>query len=166
MTEPSPRRRGPGFGEIIGLLALVISGIGVWISWQSISREGPTKIVEERQAIPLVLRGRVMDDGRTMVISPVEESHALQSLTISFPQSGSDVEVGSDGEISARAVENAINDADKPEGVQRAKVRLTARYVEAGRDRRSSGDYLLRYRWAGGGLFSGRSLRLEGISRS
>ena len=36
---------------------------------------------------------------------------------------------------------------------------------EAGKDRRASGNYVLRYRWEGGGLFGGRSLRLTGFSR-
>ena len=44
-------------------------------------------------------------------------------------------------------------------------VRIDARYVEAGTDRRANGTYVLRYRWEGGGLFGGRSLRLVGLSR-
>ena len=101
-----------------------------------------------------------------MVISPVEQTHALQSLTINFPHSASVVDVGSDGELSARAVENAMNDAEKAKDVQRVTVRLSARYVEAGRDRQRSDEYSLRYRWEGGGLFSSRSLRLVGLSRA
>ena len=41
-------------------------------------------------------------------------------------------------------------------------VRIAARYVEMGTDRRGGGTYVLRYRWEGGGLFGGRSLRLVG----
>ena len=37
-------------------------------------------------------------------------------------------------------------------------VRIDARYVEAGTDRRGGGSYVLRYKWEGGGLFGGRSL--------
>jgi hypothetical protein len=44
-------------------------------------------------------------------------------------------------------------------------VRIDARYVEMGKDRRASGSYVLRYRWEGGGLLGGRSLRLTGLSR-
>jgi len=44
-------------------------------------------------------------------------------------------------------------------------VRIDARYVEMGKDRRGGGNYVLRYKWEGGGLFGGRSLRLVGLSR-
>jgi hypothetical protein len=44
-------------------------------------------------------------------------------------------------------------------------IRIDAHYVEMGRDRRGGGNYVLRYRWEGGGLFSGRSLRLVGLSK-
>src|SRR5205085_1183196 len=40
-----------------------------------------------------------------------------------------------------------------------------AHYVEMGADRRGGGTYVLRYRWEGGGLFGGRSVRLVGLSR-
>ena len=42
---------------------------------------------------------------------------------------------------------------------------IDSRYVEMGKDRRSSGTYTLRYMWKGGGLFGGRTLHLVGISR-
>src|SRR3954466_3542830 len=104
MTDPKPRRRWIGFGELIALAALAVSAAGVWISWQSISGSSgdkPTRVVEQKQSIPLVLRGRSEDDGRKLVISPVEGSHALQSLTLSVPTSGAVIEVGSDGELSS-----------------------------------------------------------------
>jgi hypothetical protein len=168
MSDPQQRRRWISFGELIAVAALLVSALGVWVSWKSVSRaepDKPTRIVEQRQAIPLVLRGRVSDEGRAITVSPVEESHTLESLTISFPQSGSSIDIGPDGEFSARAVENAINDADRPKGNQRTRVRISARYVEAGSDKRATGAYVLTYRWEGGGLFSGRSLRLVELRR-
>ena len=44
-------------------------------------------------------------------------------------------------------------------------VRIAAHYVEMGADRRGGGSYVLRYRWEGGGLFGGRSLRILGLGR-
>ena len=44
-------------------------------------------------------------------------------------------------------------------------MRLVARYVEMGKDKRGGGNYMLRYRWEGGGLLGGRSLRLVGLSK-
>ena len=83
MSEKSDRerRRLITLGEIIAFAALVVSAIGVWISWKTNDRQGPTRVIEQRQAIPLTLRARAIDDGRTLEISPVESSHALESLT-------------------------------------------------------------------------------------
>jgi hypothetical protein len=45
-------------------------------------------------------------------------------------------------------------------------VRIAARYVENGSDRRGGGTYVLRYKWEGGGLFGGRSIHLLGLSKA
>ena len=93
------RLRWVTLGEAIALAALIISGIGVWLSWKGSSEEkSPTTIVEQRQAIPLALRGRARSDGRALEIMPVEDSHALQSLTVA-PQGAKPIEFGSDGEL-------------------------------------------------------------------
>ena len=47
-----------------------------------------------------------------------------------------------------------------------AKIRIDARYVEAGEDRRGGGNYMLTYRWKDGGILGGRSVRLERLSRT
>jgi hypothetical protein len=153
-------------GEAIALAALIISGIGVWLSWKGSSEEkSPTTIVERRQAIPLALRGRAQSDGRSLEIMPVEDSHALQSLTLAA-QGAKPIELGSDGELSARDLENALGaSAPDGKGTHRARVRIAVRYVEAGADKSATGSYLITYRWEGGGLFGGRSLRLVGLSR-
>ncbi|HEU4809849.1 MAG TPA: hypothetical protein VFS69_04240 [Sphingomicrobium sp.] len=161
------RRRWITVGELIALAALVVSAFGVWISWKNSGGEdGPTKIVEQRQPIPLTLRGKREDDGERLEISPVEPSHALQSLTVTIP-GARPILVGSDGELDSDDVQSALGDREK-EAKNRTlsvRVRIDTRYVEMGKDRRSSGTYTLRYMWKGGGLFGGRSLHLVGISR-
>jgi hypothetical protein len=160
------RLRWVTLGEAIALAALIISGIGVWLSWKGSSEErSPTTIVERRQAIPLALRGHARSDGRSLEIMPVEDSHALQSLTVA-PQGVKPIELGSDGELSARDLQNALGEsAPDGKGTHRARVRIAARYVEAGADKSTTGSYVISYRWEGGGLFGGRSLRLVGLSR-
>src|SRR3954452_21855502 len=102
MSEsPSERRRRLiNLGELIALAPLIVSAVGVWIAWKSSSHDKPTPVVEQRQAIPLTLRGKREDDGTRLEISPVESSHALESLrvTISGMQP---IDVGSDGELQA-----------------------------------------------------------------
>lgn len=162
--ERARRRRWINLGEFIALGALVISGLGLWINWQE-RKTGPTEVIEKAQAIPLVLRGKAENDGRELVISPVEDAHALESLSVVLA-GGKTVELGSDGELDAGAVEGAIPDTDDRKGEGRISARIAARYVEAGSERRSTHNYVIRYRWEGGGLFSDKSLRLTGLTRA
>jgi hypothetical protein len=164
MTDERTRRRWINLGELVAIAALIVSAIGVWIAWKSSSEDKPTRVVEQRQPIPLTLRGKPQDDERRLEISPVEASHALESLTVTI-KGASPIEVGSDGELDASAVETALSDRKEDKGAYSVPVRIDARYVEMGKDRRVSGNYVLRYRWEGGGIFGGRSLRLTGLSR-
>ncbi|MFL6735971.1 MAG: hypothetical protein ACJ8F4_02790 [Sphingomonas sp.] len=165
-TESQRRRRWITLGELIALAALAVSAVGVWISWKSSDKDGQTKIVEQRQSIPLSLRAKREDDGRRLEISPVETGHALQSLTVTIAGS-SPISVGSDGELVSSDVEPALSGHDKEpkDRVLSVRVRIDARYVEMGKDRRSTGTYSLRYLWKGAGLFGGRSLHLVSLSR-
>ena len=164
MTDEKTRRRWINFGELIAIAALAVSAFGVWIAWKSSSEDKPTRVVEQRQAIPLTLRGTVQNDGRTLVIEPVEQSHALESLTLTI-KGASPIELGSDGKLDASSVESAIGNKDEAKGAHSLPVKIAARYVEMGKDRRGGGSYVLRYRWEGGGLFGGRSVRLTGFGR-
>ena len=169
MSEPSDtegrkrsRLRWITLGEAIAIAALIISGLGLWHELNK--RDEKPVVVERHTSIPLTLRGRARDDGRSLEIAPIENSHTLQSLTITV--SRSKIELGSDGELQVRALENALG---KPTGdekqVHRMRVGVEARYVEAGADKTATGSYMLTYRWEDGGLFGGRSLRLVSFNR-
>jgi hypothetical protein len=166
MSTQEPRRRWVSLGELIALAALIVSAVGVWIAWKSSSEDKTTRVVEQRQSIPLTLRGRREDGGARLEISPVESSHALQSLTVTLPNA-SPISVGSDGELQASDVQSALtgHDKDPRDRTLSVRVRIDARYVEMGKDRRASASYTLRYLWKGGGLFGGRSLHLVSLSR-
>ena len=164
--DPRERRRWVTLGEIIAVAALIVSALGVWISWKGSDDKGPTRVVEQRQAIPLTLRSNRQDDGTRLAISPVEPSHALESLTVKIA-GASPISLGSDGELSANDVASALGTREnEPKNATRSiRARIDARYVEAGQERTSSGNYTLRYQWKGGGLFGGRSLHLVSLSR-
>ena len=153
-------------GEAIAIAALIVSAFGVWISWKSDGEDkAQTTVVERRQAIPLALRGEALRDGRSLEISPIEDSHALQTLTVT-PAGAEPIDLGNDGELSARSLENALGkNAASGKGTHRVPVRIAAKYVEAGADKSATGSYVISYRWDGGGLFGGRSLRIVGLSR-
>jgi hypothetical protein len=165
-SESARRRRWINLGELIALCALIVSALGVWISWTSSGTEQRTEVVERRQSIPLTLRAKREDDGTRLEISPVESSHALESLKITLPGT-KPIEVGSDGELAASDVEAALSrhENEPKDRTLSVRAKIEARYVEAGKDRTAVGNYTLRYQWKGGGLFGGRSLHLVGLSR-
>jgi hypothetical protein len=166
MTDRQTRRRLISLGELIALAALIVSAIGVWIAWKSSNEDKPTRVVEQRTAVPLTLRGMANADGSTLTISPVDAGHALESATVTI-KGASAIELGSDGRLQASDVQAALKNREKEDKDRTYSVtaRIDVHYVEMGADRRSAGNYVLRYRWEGGGLFSGRSLRLVGLSR-
>ena len=170
MTEKPPtdaqiRRRWINLGEFVAVAGLLISALALWNSWRGDRGEAETKIVEqEAKPVPLALRGRVEDDGKRLVIAPVESGHALDSLQLSTGDR--QVAVGSDGLVSASEVETLLpGDIDKSRDGQFV-VTVAARYIERGADRTGGGRYTLSYRWVDGGLLGGKSLRLTGLSRS
>ena len=157
------RMRWVTLGEAIAIAALVISGLGLYREWNK-PDDKPTVVEKERASIPLALRGRTQDQGRSMEISPVESSHALESLAISI--GSSKIELGSDGDLSASQVEDALGKVDKDaKGHQRVAAHIAAKYVEAGADKTATGSYTITYKWEGGGFLSGKSLRLVSLSR-
>lgn len=162
-SQRRARLRWVTLGEAIAIAALILSGLGLWHEWNK-RDDGPKVVVEKPTAIPLALRGRATDEGRTFEISPVEDRHALQSLTVTV--AGSKIELGSDGELGASVVEDALGKlVEEGDGRHRVSVRIAAKYVEAGADKTATGSYVLTYKWEGGGLFGDRSLRLVGLSR-
>lgn len=157
------RRRWINLGEFVAVAGLIISALALWNSWKNSDRPAPAIVEKEPKPIPLALRGEVQNDGKRLVITPVEGSHALDSLQVSA--NGRNVVVGSDGKLSADDVETLLpEDVDKSRDGQFV-VAIDARYVERGHDRRGGARYVLAYRWEDGGLLSGRELRLTGISR-
>src|SRR6476469_7978070 len=142
MSDPESRRRWVSFGELIALAALIVSGVGVWIAWKSTNEDKPTRVVEQRPSVALALRGSADRDGGALTILPADPAHALESLTVTIKGSHP-IDVGSDGRLSASDVQAALKDRDKdPKDVtQRVPVRIDARYVEAGTERRGGGAY-------------------------
>ena len=162
--QPPKRRRWIGFGETIAVIAVVISGLGLYNSWQDGKRE-PTEVVERKAAIPLVLRGQIEDDGRRVVIGPVEDSHALESLNLSLANGGA-IEVGSNGVLTADDVSGALPEDSERKGDGQVIATAITRYVESGEMRSATQRYAIRYRWKGGGLFDDRDLLLTGFRRA
>ena len=165
-AQRKSRLRWITLGEAVAIAALIVSAGGLWLTWKTSDKDsGPTEVVEKRQAVPLALRGKTTDDGRTLEISPVETGHALQSLDVMVAGSSA-IEAGSDGRLDASDLESALGDnAEDGKGTHRVRVRIASKYVEAGADKTATGSYVISYRWEGGGLLGGRSLRFSGFTR-
>lgn len=166
MSDQQTRRRWINLGELIALAALIVSGIGVWIAWKNSNEDKTTRVVEQRSAVPLALRGTTDSRGQTLTIMPADPSHGLESLKVTI-KGAPPIDVGSDGRLAASDVEAALKGREKEakDIARSVPVRIDARYVEAGTDRRAGGAYVLRYKWEGGGLFGGRSVHLLGLIR-
>ena len=165
-AQKKSRLRWITLGEAVAIAALIVSAGGLWLTWKTSSKdEGPTEVIEKRQAVPLALRGTTTDDGKTLEISPVEAGHALQSLDV-MVAGASAIEAGSEGRLNARDLERALGDkAEDGDGTHRVRVRIASKYVEAGADKTATDSYVIGYRWEGGGLLGGRSLRFTSFTR-
>jgi hypothetical protein len=165
--EARARRRWINLGELIALAALIVSALGVWLAWKNSSEDKPTRVVEQRQPVRLALRGAADRDGGALIISPVDPGHALQSATVTI-KGASPIDLGSDGRLQASDVQAALKGRSKEDKgrTYSVPIRIDAHYVEMGADKRGGGNYVLRYRWEGGGLFGGRSVRLLSLSKA
>ena len=161
------RRRRIALGEAIGIAALIISGLGLWNSWRN-SDDKPAAVVVDRapKSIPLVLRGTPDDDGKVIRLAPLEDSHALDTLTLTAaaPAKGT-ASFGSDPMLSASMVETWLPADGKREGSGTLPVSAAIAYVEAGQSRTARQRYRVAYQWKDGGLLSGKSVRLTGFTR-
>ncbi|HZU51968.1 MAG TPA: hypothetical protein VE968_08865, partial [Sphingomicrobium sp.] len=146
--------------------ALIVSATGVWIAWKNSNDDKPARVVEQRSSIPLALRGTAQSEGRELDIIAADPSHGLESLKFTI-RGAAPIDVGSDGKLLASDVEAALKGREKEakDVALHLPVHIDAYYVESGVDRHGGGNYVLRYKWQGGGLFGGRSLRLLGLSR-
>ena len=162
------RRRWINLGELIALAALIVSALGVWIAWKSSNQDKPTR--GRRAALSRShsrLRGTADSDGRTLTIMPADPAHALQSLKVTI-KGASPIDVGSDGtpererRRSRRSGTARRNRRTSPTASPCGSTRATSRTAPTAA---AAAAYVLRYRWEGGGLFGGRSLRLIGLAR-
>ena len=167
MSEsPSERRRRLiNLGELIALAALIVSAVGVWIAWKSSNEDKPTRVVEQHQSVPLTLRATANSDGSALLIVPVNRARRSSRLPSQSKRRRRSSSAATASCRRATCRRRSRSPKEPKDGTQKCSVRIDTHYVEMGADRRGGGAYVLRYRWEGGGLFGGRSVRLLGLSR-
>lgn len=156
-------------GETVAIAAVVISGLGLYNSWNRAETPAPA-VGSARKASPLTLRATAQGDGARLVLSPVSAAQVVQSQTIAFPKAlgVAPIETTGDPRIEAGWVDAPLRRAaaakDPGAGDRRVPVLITTRYIEDDAEKTDTAIYQLGYALSEGGLFGGRHVRLRGLS--
>ncbi|WP_114951151.1 hypothetical protein [Sphingosinicella terrae] len=181
-TAPTPaseaarvRRRWLTLAEILGVTAVVISGLTLWNNYQQRTAE-ETERVEAREksraaSRTLLLRGVPDRTGSRLSLAPADAAQTVQTQTIAFPAAleVALVETVSDARIEAawfrRPLVRAADDAGRQRGDLRLPVAITTRFFSGGSVHEDVAIYDVGYRIEEGGLLNGDDVRLRGLSR-
>ena len=154
MAGDSPaqrRRRWLTLGEVIGVLALLVSAASLWdahldrVADRSKAAQAPGIAVK-----PLMLASSASDDGRTLTITSPGSERVIQTQTIMFPAALGIATVDTVGSprIEAGWFSNALNklphQSDKP---GRLPVAIVTHYLDDGTPREDTAIYDIGYRW-------------------
>lgn len=166
------RRRWITLGEILAVIAVLISGLTLWNSYQERSSSEADRAAEKKQQAAksqtLVLRG---DGGRKkMILTALDPGHAVQSQTIRFPSALglNPVEDLVEPRIEAGWIREAAGKARKAGADRRAEdrrmpVAITSRFVSGGQTYTDAAIYDVGYRREGN-LLGGAEIDLLGLS--
>lgn len=137
------RRRWITLGEILGVAAVVISGLTFWNSYSERRNSEVERASEERSASvrarSLVLRGAVDAEGETLTVAAAGEQ-AIQDQSVAFPSAlDLDPVETTNPRIEADWFDAAVREArreagqrDEDAGDERLPVAITTRYVVGG----------------------------------
>ena len=120
------RRRWIHLGELVAILAVVISGLTLWNSYRERTNAEAEHAQESQQtakkATTLILKATPDKEGKTLALAPRADEQAIQSQTIYFPSKLGlpPAETSSDARIEKGWFENALVSARKAAGVEQA----------------------------------------------
>ncbi len=147
------RRRWITLGEVLAVVAVVISGLTLWNSYQERSSTEAEKAAEKQakseKAQTLILSASA--DGRSLSLAPRDPDQAIQGQTIVFPSAlGVDSVETVDPRIEAGWIESAAGkipkSARRGSGDARLPVAITTRFVSGGETYVDTAIYDLGYR--------------------
>ncbi|HUD94569.1 hypothetical protein [Sphingobium sp.] len=189
MPEPTPekakearaqeaaaiRRRWITLGELLAVVAALISGLTLYLNWSDKRDERDAKVVESSKASAraarLVLNAQADGDDQ-LTLKPADLDQLVQSQTIAFPKALGIGPVETTGEprIEAGWFEDALKSRrakaklpDDSVGDERLPVAITTRFVVNGEPHEDIALYDIGYGIAGKWL-SGHKLTLRGLS--
>lgn len=169
------RRRWITLGEILAVVAVLISALTLYLNWSDKQDERATKAAESSKASARAARlvlDATQDGDSRLTLKPTDADQVVQSQTIRFPQALEIAPVDTTGEprIEAgwfdTALKRARNAAKLPDdsvGDERLPVVITTQFVANGEAHSDSAIYDIGYGIAGKWL-SGHHLTLRGLS--
>jgi len=168
-------RRWITLAEVLGVIAVLISGLTLWNSYQERSSDEADKAATRAQAAAeaqvLLLRASPDREGRTLSLATAGTGQTIQNQTINFPGplGVAAIDTLIEPRIEAGWFERALlrsrRDQEESRGDERVPIAITTSFFSGGTLHRDSAIYDIGYRVEGGGLFGGHKIRMRGISR-
>jgi hypothetical protein len=171
------RRRWLTLGEVIAVLALIISALTLWNSYRERTNAEAEHAHETAQSAKkaslLILKATPDKDGRTLSLAPRSDEQAIQDQTIYFPgkMGVSPAQTSSDARIEKRWFDGALIDARKAAGVEaslgdaRMPVLIETHYLADGDAHVDRAIYEVGY-VTSHSLIGGTDVHLRGLSRT
>lgn len=178
MSEDGRRRsrlRWITLGEAVAVAAVLISGIGLWNSYQERRETRADKAAEaarESTPAPFALRATANPDGSVLTLSAVNEGQVIQGQTVRFPPAFGvqPAATTSDARIEADWFADALRRdrktralPDETRGDERMPVMIETDYLAGGRPLRARAFYDVGYALEGRFL-RGAEVKLRGLS--
>jgi hypothetical protein len=174
VAAPAPRRR-QGFwltvGEIVGVLALIVTGLNFWEGRKQHAEEAAREQARSQAALAFVAVGEADAQGHAIDLKPLKAVQAIQSQRYDFPQVVLDHPMDVTAERPriqadwiAGGLKRALDTAHaKASGEARLPVVIETTYVEDGDSHSDVSLYRIGFAWKRGFL-GGWQIRLEGIA--
>ncbi len=171
------RRRWINLGELVAVLALIVSALTFWNSYRERTANEAEHAQESAQtakkAVVLTLRATPDKDGRTLSLTPRSDEQAIQSQKVSFPAKLglSPAETSSDAHIDRNWFASALVAARKEAGVSdapgdaRLPVMIETHFLVDGEEHVERAVYEIGYATTHGFL-TGTDIHLRGLSRT
>ena len=170
------RRRWINLGEVLAVIAVVISGLTLWNSYQERANSEADRTQTERkadiQASTLVLRATPEKDGHRLDLSTMASDQSIQSQTIAFPSAlgVSPIDTAGNARLESGWFDDALHKARKAAGIDekstgdaRLPLLVTTQFLSNGDLKTDQAIYDLGYRIESGFL-SGTDVRMRGLS--
>lgn len=170
------RRRWITLGEVLAVLAVLISGLTLWLNWSERSGSEAQKAAESSlatvRAATLTLSAQPAAKGRRLDLKPITGEQSVQEQTIRFPSAFGLAPVETTGEprIEAKWFDGPLKKArdkaglpDDSRGDERLPVLIDTRFLVGAETHQDRALYDIGYT-VEGGLLSGHDVTLRGLS--